>query len=165
MPNLITVLTKPRGKTQTLALYEQEPTEIVYLDVPIIPTSPITLGSSVQIYALELNPRRSFSAHESCDDAKYMARPMNIHGTIMGVRTMDPEVTELVLRNNDEQGKIKYAYISLPHVEGVTIRLPMWMRLLRWIVVKLVPRTRRIPLEPLAALRWKTRSPPVPGNE
>ncbi|KAI0656072.1 hypothetical protein C8Q70DRAFT_922230 [Cubamyces menziesii] len=155
MPRLISILTKRRGETPTHALRDAGQTVITHLDMPIIPTAPMEIGSNVQVYDLELNPRDAVRHQRGEEEAKYLARPTDILGEIIGVRTAEAEVTELVLKNKNKQSKIKYAYIAIPHIEGVTICLPTWAKIVRWIASKLTPQTRRIPLEPLSTLRWK----------
>ncbi|KAI0657001.1 hypothetical protein C8Q70DRAFT_1056246 [Cubamyces menziesii] len=154
--SIITVLAKVSGRAQTHTEDDEPEFHTTYLDVPILPTAPIQVGSRVRVVYLEPKPRDLGRTRNYRNEPKYVAYTSDIHGTVIGVRAMEEKITEFVLVNENEASRTRYAYMAVPHIEGTTVRLPLWLRVVRWFVLAAVapPSTRQIPIEPLAAMEW-----------
>ncbi|KAI0654340.1 hypothetical protein C8Q70DRAFT_926078 [Cubamyces menziesii] len=150
----ITLLAKVSGRTQSHPTHVDRNPNITYLEAPILPTSPLEVGSRVQVVFLEPKSRSIARSMNYRNEPKYNAYTSDIRGRIVGIRAMEAEVTELVLKNDNAESSTEFAYVAIPHLEGTTVRLSTWMKVVRWIVITLSPRTRRIPIEPLTAMEW-----------
>ena len=154
--SLTTVMAKVTGRTPTHAVGNDQERYITYMDVPILPTAPIEVGSRVRVIYLEPKPREVARTPNHRREPKYTAYTSDVRGTIIGIRTMEKEVVEFVLRNENEESKTRYAYMAVPYEEGATVRLSLAMKAWRWLMLALVPVpwTRKIPTEPLSAMEW-----------
>ncbi|KAJ8490051.1 hypothetical protein ONZ51_g2531 [Trametes cubensis] len=142
--NHITALARVVGRTRSYPWLEDREMEVAFLDVPILPTSPIELGSYVCIAILEPKPPTVARMANYRDEPRYTAYTSDIRGRIIGIRAMEPEVTEFVLKNDNDDLNTKYAYVAVPHVEGTMVCLPWWARVVRWTLhaLDLVAQTR-----------------------
>ncbi|KAJ8495235.1 hypothetical protein ONZ51_g1807 [Trametes cubensis] len=143
-------LAKFRGRTPSYPIHGGRILDTVYLDVPAIPTSPFRVGDEIHVYCLKTKPK---NRNSPADDSKYEIHPTDIRGRIVGFRTMDSETTEMVMKNDDPLSTTEYAHMTVPHIHNVTTTLPIWLRIVRWLALKLglLPMTtRRIPVERIA---------------
>ncbi|KAI0326319.1 hypothetical protein GY45DRAFT_1259283, partial [Cubamyces sp. BRFM 1775] len=69
-----------------------------------------------------------------------------VSGRVVGVKAMEKEVTELIVRSHDSTERVEFAVVAVQHVEGVTIRFEWWRRLLREAMSRWLPNIRNIPL-------------------
>ncbi|KAJ8502107.1 hypothetical protein ONZ51_g161 [Trametes cubensis] len=152
----ITVMARVNGRTPTHTGRGDQDRYVTYLDVPILPTSPIEVGSQVRVVYLEPKPREVARTPNHQREPKYTAYTSDVRGTVIGIRAVDAEVTEFILENANEDSKTKYAYMAIKHDEGTTVCLSLGMRVWRWLTLALThaPPTRKIPIEPLSAMEW-----------
>ncbi|KAI0654322.1 hypothetical protein C8Q70DRAFT_925991 [Cubamyces menziesii] len=161
----ITVYAKVRGAAPSIPPGEGRVPENTYLDVVVLPTAPITIGSHVRVCTLEARPRTIARPRPGSNIPKYTATAANIHGTVIGIKGLEEHVTELVLENEDRWSRTQFAYLAVPHVEGVTICLtPVW-RTIRETLVPVMPKTRRILIEPLAEVEWRQEEERLPAYD
>ncbi|KAI0334082.1 hypothetical protein GY45DRAFT_1382800 [Cubamyces sp. BRFM 1775] len=147
-----TILALVRGRTLSHKIQSSRILDIVYLDVIFPPTAPLELGAKVQVCTVEKQDPTAENIRSNAP--KFTAQQSDVFGTLVGIRSMEAEVTELILRNEDEWSATEYAYLAIPHVEGLTLSFPWWLRALRWLLKPLLPDTRRIPLEDLDWVGW-----------
>ncbi|KAI0659795.1 hypothetical protein C8Q70DRAFT_981338 [Cubamyces menziesii] len=155
----IMVLAKLRGRAPVSRANSSRITDVMFLDLPILPTAPIRLGSRVYVCILTPSEEAQNGALDDEDEGnhapRYLAESTNIAGRVTGIRAMEATLTELAIRNEVGESKTEYAYLTIPHLEGITVSLPLWMRILRWILRPLLANTRQLPIEPFNSLRWK----------
>ncbi|KAL1940027.1 hypothetical protein VTO73DRAFT_9362 [Trametes versicolor] len=118
---------------------------VVYYDVPIPPRVPLHLGLRVKLYTLHNKHRRPSEGTASAP--RYIAVEAGVEGTIVDIRTTEATTTELVVRNEDAFADVTHAVLAIQHIEGVTVCLSAWKKLLRATVLRPLTRTRHIPLE------------------
>ncbi|KAI0335405.1 hypothetical protein GY45DRAFT_1240832 [Cubamyces sp. BRFM 1775] len=158
----ITIYAKVRGTTPSNPSGEGRRLENTYLDVVMLPTAPIAIGSHVRVCTLEARPRTIARPRPGSNVPKYMATVANIHGKIVGVKGFEEFVTELVLENEDGWSRTQFAYLAIPHVEGVTVSLtPAWQTI-RATLVPFMPKTRRILIEPITDIEWTAQEEHLP---
>lgn len=131
--------------------------ETAHFDVVVTPTIPIYVGQEVQIRSLTLkNPATS---PERGGEARkwYVSRPADITGRVVGIRTMELAVTEFIVLNEESQSLVEYAYLTVQHIEGVTVAMEAWRRLVRTALLPLLPHTRHVPIERNAVITTEER--------
>ncbi|KAL1938743.1 hypothetical protein VTO73DRAFT_11346 [Trametes versicolor] len=79
--------------------------------------------------------------------SQYTASLAGVEGEIVGVRAMELAVTELIVSNKNPRSTIEWAYLSVQHLEGVTVALGFWRAVWRTISLPFLPHTRHVPLE------------------
>ena len=130
----ITALAHVRGRTPTLRQDRSRITDVMYLDAPIKPTAPIHIGARVRICLLTLNEEAMSQTSDEDDRAerapKYYAETSNVSGMITRIRALEAGITEFIIENENRNSTTDYAYLAIPHVEGVTVALPLWLRAL-----------------------------------
>lgn len=77
----------------------------------------------------------------------YTSEPAGVEGEIVGIRTMELAITEFIVKNDDYRSTIGFAYLSIQHVQGATVRLDLWRLTLRTLLLPFLPHTRHIPLD------------------
>lgn len=119
--------------------------ETAHFDVVVAPTIPIHVGQRVQIHSL--TPKSTPASLESGRRAQnwYTSTPTDIAGRVVGVRTMELAVTEFIVLNEEHQSLVEYAYLTVQHVEGVTVAMEAWRRLVRTALLPILPHTRHVP--------------------
>ncbi|OJT13717.1 hypothetical protein TRAPUB_9717 [Trametes pubescens] len=140
--NAITVYAKERGRAPSDMPRRTRIRDVVSLDIVIPPVVPLQIGQRVCVQVLRRRRSRNGSLA-----AGYECEPIGVEGTIVGVRTMELAVTELIVRNEDYRSATEHAYLSIQHIHGVTIRLSLWHTVLRTLLLPILPHTRHIPLE------------------
>ncbi|KAH9891233.1 hypothetical protein C8Q73DRAFT_667175 [Cubamyces lactineus] len=119
--------------------------DVTYHDIIIAPKSPLRLGQTVQVYNLELHPDHPTLR---CQEPKqYMASRTDIKGEIVGIRAVEKDLVELIVKNALMRSATMYAYLTIPYQEGTTITLGKWMWAAVWLARRLLRETRRVPLE------------------
>ncbi|KAH9898258.1 hypothetical protein C8Q73DRAFT_663998 [Cubamyces lactineus] len=146
------IFAQTRGRTLAHHIHSSRIRDIVYLDVLLVPETPIGIGSKVQIHTLEQLDRTALNARGN--EPKYIAHHSDIEGTVTGIRTMEADYVELILKNEDKWSATEYAYLAMAYEEGLTVALPWWVVLARWLLRPFLPNTRRIPLEDPEAVEW-----------
>ncbi|KAI0350966.1 hypothetical protein OH77DRAFT_1430372 [Trametes cingulata] len=119
---------------------------VVYLDVPIIPDTPIHVGQRIDIATL-VSCDALFPSDEILPPRYYVAEEVEIWGVVGEVRAMEEEVVEFALENENERSTIAHAYITVQRKEGVMIKTSTWERIWRSILTKPTKGTRCVPIE------------------
>ncbi|KAL1948372.1 hypothetical protein VTO73DRAFT_12447 [Trametes versicolor] len=117
------------------------------IDVVIPPKTPLRVGARVKIYSIEEISDPFGRDDEEGTHRTYQAEPLGVEGTITGVRAMEREVTEFVVRNENPRSATAYAYLAIEHTQGKTVYFECWRRVLRWLMMPTLDTTRRIPTE------------------
>ncbi|KAL1941847.1 hypothetical protein VTO73DRAFT_6847 [Trametes versicolor] len=135
---------------------------VAFYDVLFRPRVPLHIGQHISIHAL-LPYNGEYSKTCGQGSPRFLAEDTGIEGTITEVRAMEETVTELVMRNDNAELDVAKAVLAIQHIEGVTVRLPKWKKLLRATILRPLPETRWIPIEPDAAVVKKTtrNEPPI----
>lgn len=141
---ITTILAKERGAAPAEDPFRPTRT-ITYFDVPIAPLVPLHVGQAVHI--LSLFPCNGLFPGEGESPPRYTAFDSGVRGRVIGVRAMDKNITEFVVRNEAEWAREAYAYLAIKHIQGTTVKLGAWRALLRSTIQKPGPATRDIPLE------------------
>lgn len=139
-----TVLAKHKGNDPTEGQYHHTAAVVAYYDVPIPPRVPLHIGQRVNIHTLHDN---SDLYPEDATTPQYFATEAGVEGEITGIRAMEENITEFVVRNEVALSDVVHAVLAVKHIEGVTVRLGTWKRLLRATVLRPLQGTRSIPLE------------------
>lgn len=141
-----TVLAKERGTTQTEGRHNPATAMVAFYDVLFRPRIPLHVGQHISIHTLSSCYNNT---HNQGDQAnpRYVAEESGIVGMITEVRTMEATVTEFVMVNENVELDVAKVVLAIQHVEGETVRLPVWKKLLRATILRPLPETRWIPLE------------------
>ncbi|KAJ8457595.1 hypothetical protein ONZ51_g11438 [Trametes cubensis] len=127
----IIVYAKKRGRVPVNKKGRGRITDIAYLDVVIEPPLPLQIGHRIHIYTLSNYPDKDQPQFD--DLKKYRAERATMEGIVIGVRTAEPEVVELVVKNTIPATTTEYVYLTIPYVEGTTVTLGLW----RWAAATL----------------------------
>ncbi|EIW60174.1 uncharacterized protein TRAVEDRAFT_45424 [Trametes versicolor FP-101664 SS1] len=153
-----TILARERGTIPSNIL-DQPDKRVVYYDVPIAPRVPLHVGQEVQIHSL-IPCNSLFPEDDHPIPTRYTAHPTGISGTVVAMITADSSNTEFVIRNESPWSEITHAYLAIQHIQGVTVQLSAWQRLLRATISRPIPKIRDIPLENNAVVfRSDTQAP------
>ncbi|RDX55637.1 hypothetical protein OH76DRAFT_1312600, partial [Lentinus brumalis] len=90
-----------------------------YYDVVIQPESPLYVGAEVKI--LLLSQTRFHSPELPTNPTQYDAYDITVEGRISRVVTSAMDIMTLVLTNKYLTNPIRYAYITIPNIHGVTV--------------------------------------------
>lgn len=142
-----TVLAKDIGNTPLEGRYYPTTAMVAYYDVPIPPRIPLHVGQRVTIHTLHDNSSSVDLCPIDQDAPQYFAQEAGVEGEITGIRTMEAGTTEFVVKNEVAFSDVVYAVLAIEHIQGVTVRLSAWKRLLRATVMRPLPETRTVPLE------------------
>lgn len=141
-PNIVHAL--ERGRAPFSLPRDASIQETVSYDVIVSPLTPLRIGQCVQIRALRWV--RSTDGERE-DWTRYESIPTGVEGRIVGIRTMELATTELIVLNEVDHSEVKHAYLTVQHIEGKTIVLEIWRRILRTLLLPVLPHTRHVPLE------------------
>ncbi len=160
-PTLIFGKERCRVPVNDPAAYRER--ENIHLDVPLAPHKPLRIGLYVHIH--EIHPTSPADGEDEELPTSYTSTATGIEGKVVSVRAMERTVTELVVKNDDQGARTKYAYLTIHHEDGVTVHLAMWLRVLRKLLLPTLPETRHVPLERNAILLPTPRRPrPLNGT-
>ncbi|OJT14556.1 hypothetical protein TRAPUB_8889 [Trametes pubescens] len=157
--SITTVLAKGRGEAPAEDPLRPSLT-ITFFDVPIVPRTPLHVGQLVHV--LSLKPCDGLFPGEGEKPQRYIAYDSGIMGRIVGIRSMEENITEFVVRNEAEWAREAYAYLAIKHIPGVTVKLGAWKALLRSTIRRPAKATRDIPIE-ADAIVYRDR--PVSEND
>lgn len=142
----------------------------IHYDIPIAPRIPLHIGLLVRVIALEASAPTPSDGNElntapagrwEDQPPHYSATSTNIVGKVIGIRSLEKSITELVVKNEDSTTTTAYAYLAIHHAEGRTISLPLTMRILRAVLSPLLLATRDVPIEGNAVITADdSRKPP-----
>lgn len=118
------------------------PFETIFFDVPILPPVPLRVGLRVNVHSLTRNGRPAARGL-----ARYHAESTGIEGPIIGVRAMELAITEFVVQNENLDSTTNYAYLTVQHIHGVTVRLETWRWIWRTLSIPFLQHTRHVPLD------------------
>lgn len=139
-----TVLAKHKGNDPTEGQHHPIAAVVAYYDIPIPPRTPLRVGQRVNIHTLHDN---SDLCTEMPETPQYFATEAGVEGEITGIRAMEANITEFVVKNEVAFSDVTHAVLAVKHIEGVTVRLGVWKRILRATVLRPLPDTRSVPLE------------------
>lgn len=115
-------------------------------DVIVIPDAPLKIGERVEIRPItEVEGRNGRNGIQGA--RHYVVERAEVKGKIVGIRAMEKEVTEFIVKNDEWMETAEHALVSVQHVQGVTVDLGWWGRLVRWALSGWALTLRRIPLE------------------
>lgn len=144
--NTVTVYAKERGRIPADLPNCDRILDVALFDVTIPPPTPLRIGQEITIKALT-NEDETSSLPSPRTPAQYDAVASDIAGRIVGIRSMEKTTTEFIIQNNVPHALAEHAYLSIHHIEGVTVRLSWWWWALRMVLLPLLPQTRHIALE------------------
>ncbi|KAL1945934.1 hypothetical protein VTO73DRAFT_1936 [Trametes versicolor] len=121
--------------------------ETAHFDVVITPTVPLHIGQHIQINSLDEAPNPAGRRGGTRSQPWYTSTPADIAGRIVGIRTMELAVTEFIVFNEENCSLVEHAYLSIQHIQGVTVMLDPWRRMARTILLPFLPHTRHVPIE------------------
>lgn len=137
--------------------------ENVHYDIPLVPHIPLRIGLHVRIH--ELHHATSAASNDDAQPNQYTSTTTGVEGRIVAIRAMEKTTTELVVKNDNGATYTEYAYLTIHHEDGVTVRLTPWLRAFRKLLYPLLPSTRNVPLERDAVLLRSPRRPrPLSGT-
>ncbi|OJT01593.1 hypothetical protein TRAPUB_7935 [Trametes pubescens] len=140
--NSVTIFTKERGRAPSSLPRNSCISEIAFLDVTIPPPLPLHVGQHIRAHVLTKRHARDGSLVPG-----YISEPAGVEGVIVGIRTMELAITEFIVKNDDYKSTIEYAYLTIQHIQGVTVNLDIWRRALRTFLLPLLPHTRHVALD------------------
>ncbi|OJT08740.1 hypothetical protein TRAPUB_350 [Trametes pubescens] len=139
-----------RGRVPTSMPRSSRILENVNFDVAIAPPVPLRIGMAVDIHVLRRITPQAYNNEE--EETRYAAEPADITGTIIGIKSLELAITEFIVKNEDNWAMTDVAYLSVPHVRGVTVYLGLAHSIARTLLLPLLPHTRHIALEDAAAV-------------
>lgn len=153
----ITVYTRRRGRAPALLPNSDRILDVAILDIALPPPIPLRVGQHVRISVLtpigDCGP-----THGPGEVVTYTSEPTDIAGRIVGVRALEQAVTEFVIKNDIYHSLTEHAYLSVPHIEGITANLGLWHWLIRTLLSPLLPNTRCIRFDEAADVTPRARA-------
>ncbi|EIW57567.1 uncharacterized protein TRAVEDRAFT_21144 [Trametes versicolor FP-101664 SS1] len=143
----ITIHAIERGRAPSSLPRSARELEIAHFDVIIPPTIPLRVGQSVRVNSLTEAREAGNVEREAYTPAWYESTATGIEGRVIGIRTMELAITEFIIRNNDRLSLVEHAYLSIQHVQGITVHLGLWQNIGRTLLLPFLPHTRHIPIE------------------
>lgn len=147
MPPPLTVHAIERGRAPALLPRQLRLRSIAYYDIVVPPAAPLSIGQRVKVNTLTVIEDPVGDATEIGSQRWYRSSPADVEGEIIGIRTVELAVTEFILRNEVNQSLVEHAYLAIQHIEGVTVRLGLWRRIVRTLALPVLAHTRHVPLE------------------
>lgn len=147
MSAAMTAYALERGRAPALLPHRTRCRSIAYYDVVILPSAPLSIGQRVKIYTLAPIARPGCEGIEDGEQKWYKARPADVEGEIIGIRTMELAVTEFILKNEVNQSLVEHAYLTVQHIQGETVLLDAWRRIARTLALPILSHTRHVPVE------------------
>ncbi|KAI0677138.1 hypothetical protein C8Q78DRAFT_1073872 [Trametes maxima] len=150
MPIVTTVFAKETGSTLASGQHRYH-ARVAYYEIPIIPSIPLHIGQTICIKTItHCDPHPLLPAKPPL--TQYVATDTGIQGRIIKVSAMRNTTTEFMVRNDLPGPSIAYAFITIHHIQGVTVRLSLWRRLMRSLHVKSRHAANNTHLEPSAII-------------
>ncbi|KAI0358355.1 hypothetical protein OH77DRAFT_1397945, partial [Trametes cingulata] len=112
----------------------------------LLPHAPLQVGQKAKVLTL-IPCDELFPTEEESTARHYTTKDIGVWGTVVRVRMEETEVVEFVLKNDNIQSSVTYAYLAVPRKEGLTTNAPCWRRMMGMIVGGLASATRTIPVE------------------
>ncbi|TFK87769.1 hypothetical protein K466DRAFT_443806, partial [Polyporus arcularius HHB13444] len=115
-------------------------------DVLLRPTRPLQVGEQISIRALSLV---AYHSPGSCPEGRrlYDTYDPSIQGPIVAVRAEEKDVVEFVVHNLRRESPVRWVYLSVQYIPGVTAQMDLIGRARRWFLQARLPRTRMVPIE------------------
>lgn len=60
---------------------------------------------------------------------------------------MEIAVTEFIVKNEEPYSQVAFAYLTIVHTHGRTVRLTPWQWITRTLLLPTLPHTRHVPLD------------------
>ncbi|KAI9061454.1 hypothetical protein FKP32DRAFT_1575988 [Trametes sanguinea] len=140
-------------------------TSIEHFEVTIAPRVALHVGQKVTVHEIvacdNLFPTTTQSSSPLLPSPPHFTlQDAEIEGTVVEIRPRSAAISEVVVRNEKEWSNVAYAYLAAPHIQGVTVDLTIFERILRQVVILLCGEdSRSIPLERNAIVlrnEWRT---------
>ncbi|KAI0667419.1 hypothetical protein C8Q78DRAFT_981849 [Trametes maxima] len=135
----IPLYVRERGGAPMLQLGDHRNLSVAYYDLIVQPNTPIQTGMRVSVHPLVAVP-----ASNGEIQWRLVSRVEEVEGEIIGLRAMEKHLTEFVVKNERGGSTIEYAYVAVPHHEGVTVQTGWIESLFRWIIAPFLLETRTI---------------------
>ncbi len=145
-PPPLTVHAKWRARSTTGPHGALTESHIDLYDVLLCPRKPLEVGLLVSICALSLVAYHA-PAGSALTAKLYDTYDPEIVGPIVAIRAEEKEMVEFVVHNLSKGTPVKYAYLSVQYVPGVTARMDLIGRARRWFFEARLPYTRAVPIE------------------
>ncbi|KAH9856126.1 hypothetical protein C2E23DRAFT_857165 [Lenzites betulinus] len=137
------ILVKVRGMAPTHNPRNVAWKHIIWCDVVIAPPAPIAVGQRVVLKKVNGFDESPGAEEINWDDLETV--DLDVEGEIVGIRTIEKEVVEFVVRNDKKRAMTELAYLTIENSPGETVILDGW----DWLALKLITfldgATRRMP--------------------
>ncbi|KAH9853763.1 hypothetical protein C2E23DRAFT_727540, partial [Lenzites betulinus] len=110
------------------------------------PLHPVRVGGRVRCHRLS-----SILAPPDTPE-RYISKRPEVVGEVIAIRGMEQDTTEFVVRNQNTSTTTKFAYLTVPHVPGVTVQLTWLQRAVRFLLTRFLPRIKWIAIRSKAAI-------------
>ncbi|EIW58572.1 uncharacterized protein TRAVEDRAFT_47713 [Trametes versicolor FP-101664 SS1] len=162
----VIIYTRERGNAPADLPFCNQIRDVAFHDIAISPTRPLEVGLRVRIHVLRPRHGREVLAEDPDDPhttPRYRAESADIAGPIVGIRTLELAVTEFIVQNEIYRSTVEHAYLSVPHLHGLTVRLGMWHWIARTVLLPLLPHTRHVRLQDNAVITHRAYR--IPGED
>ncbi|KAI0650252.1 hypothetical protein C8Q79DRAFT_886907, partial [Trametes meyenii] len=136
------IYTRHRGGAPASTPGEYRMVDVSFYDVAL-PSLPMEVGQWVKIVKIKEGQEYSPLVAEN----HYRTQETGIEGSIIGVKAVERDLVEFVVRNETPRSIISHAYLAVPRMEGVTVRLEWWRRILWALLAWTIPKVRTVQLE------------------
>lgn len=132
---------------ETASILSENPyhpdTLVKHFDVPIVPRIPLHIGQRVKILSLTACEGPT---DEELAPTRYRVQDSGVEGAVVRIKSTSTAVTEFIVQNENDSSPVIFACVAIQHIQGQTVWMGLWDRLLR-VVVRPPPPERCIPLE------------------
>lgn len=121
--------------------------DVASFDLVTPPPVPLQLGQRIHIYTLAVRRGTRRNVPNLPQPPRYASDDAGVTGRIAAIRLMELATTEFLIVNETLHSLIEHAYLTVPHIEGLTVRLDLGRWIARTLRLPILPYTRRIRLE------------------
>ncbi|KAI0645433.1 hypothetical protein C8Q79DRAFT_872946, partial [Trametes meyenii] len=131
------IYTRYRGGAPASPPGEYRRVDVGFYDVAL-PSLPMEVGQWVEI--VKIKEGQEYSPLEA--ENHYRTQKTGIEGPIIGVKAVESDLVEFVVRNETPGAIVSHAYLTVPKIDGVTMHLEWWRRVLWAMVNWTIPKVR-----------------------
>ncbi|EIW62454.1 uncharacterized protein TRAVEDRAFT_42817 [Trametes versicolor FP-101664 SS1] len=147
MPPTLNICAVERGRAPSCLPRRARLPQIAFFDVVIQPPNPLHVGQHVRVHDLTETEDLTGGRADGRGQTWYTSKPADVEGKIIGIRVMELAVTEFILLNEVKQSLVEHAYLTVQHVQGVTVALSLWHRITRTLSLPILAHTQHVPIE------------------
>ncbi|KAI0667432.1 hypothetical protein C8Q78DRAFT_929549, partial [Trametes maxima] len=100
--------------------------DVRFYDIIANPPTPLHVGQKVDIRELYTEQE----GYSIAGTGELQAKKSGVDGTIEGVRLVDNSTVKFVVRNKTPRSLISHAHILIPRINGETVALEWWRKIL-----------------------------------